>query len=134
MKIKDFIDKFRKLFKKTKKDNQPPTPDPWYGEQPTQHPKRKLNLQPPKLTLPPLPKPTRVIHIPYILKIKRILAGLLFITNLLIIGVSLFQFPVILLIFVPNAWILLDYIWKTRGSEKKWVKKETENADSGPTS
>lgn len=86
-----------------------------------------------KFSLPSLPKPAlpkiqiRRIRVPGLLKLKQILAGLLIIVHLFMAASYIFEFKEILVLVVPNIWILFDYIRKTRGGTKtrktSWLKK-----------
>ena len=67
-------------------------------------------------------KPKRKIKIKFLLKIKRTLAGLLFILYS-VSSLMLIPEPYALL-FISTAFILLDYLWKTKRS--KWTIVEAE--------
>lgn len=63
--------------------------------------------------------PQRKIRFKYLLKIKRVFAGLLCIMYLLSFLTSIPQYAAIL--FFATFFFLLDYLWKTR--RVKWVKE-----------
>lgn len=67
-------------------------------------------------------KPKRKIRFKHLLKLKRILAGCLFLMYS-IISVMVIPEPFALLFFA-TSFILLDYLWKTRNIQ--WFKEEDE--------
>ena len=60
-------------------------------------------------------KPRRKIRLPFLRTLKRVLAGFLFLVNFLsaVLGWSMGT-PQVGIILLPNSFIILDYLWKTR--------------------
>jgi hypothetical protein len=75
----------------------------------------KLKLKPSKPTLPRKYK----IKIPYLRRIKKILAGILCLIYSGIGFLSLLINPIFSFIFLAGAFIMLDYLWKLRRKKKK---------------
>lgn len=75
-----------------------------------------------KLSIPFI-KPIRVIkvewNIPHLPKIKRIISGILLVISMLMAIASLSISPFVLMIFIFNSIIHLDYLLKTKQSNKK---------------
>lgn len=72
-------------------------------------------------------KPSFKFRIPYLLKIKRFTAAILFIFNLFVAQATLTSAPAsqpLYILFGLNALIFLDYLWKTR---RKTIEREKLN-------
>lgn len=115
-----------------KKEETNGIPPEWLGKQPLapEEPKRKLKT--PKLKRPKLGLKSKIpkfepIRVPHLLKVKRVVAFILFVLFCFQIWASLQQFYWEgLLLTVPTALIILDYLYKTRGSKQKvkWFELE----------
>ena len=100
-----FLDKIKSVFVKEK--------SPWEQQQP----KQSLSAKIPRLSLPQMPTIGKV-HIPGLHRAKRIVAGFLFVIN--VVTTSMSSGSLSSLVFLATALILLDYLYKTRGN-KGWV-------------
>lgn len=83
----------------------------------------------PDLESKELPQSTKIViqqegkkRLPGLLKIKRLLAGILFLLNFVfsqfLLAASGAQGFFVFLFFLGNSFIVLDYLWKTRRAEK----------------
>ena len=82
-----------------------PSPKPVNPQKPVQI----IEVRFPKVELPK-------IRIPYLRDVKRYMAGVLFLVNV-VLALSTFMVPqsqILIVFFLANAFILLDYLWKTR--------------------
>ena len=129
-KLTNFFEEFLSLFEEEEEVPEFEVPEKWKGKKPKPEtkiapPKKqtgklilKSKKQTSKLILKspspaPLPKKYK-IKVPYLRKTKKYLAAILFLVNGVIGLLSLFFQPVLGFIFLGNAFILLDYLWKVR--------------------
>ena len=117
-KLIDFFNEFFNLFQEEETAPEFEIPEKWKGKKPNP----KINSVPTKQTgklVLKTPIPTSLprkykIKIPYLRKVKKYVAAVLFICNSVIGLLSLFFIPILGLLFLGNAFVLLDYLWKTR--------------------
>jgi hypothetical protein len=126
----DFVaDKFGKLFgrfRRKKKDKDVlEIPEKWRKKNPSgvkqwrpkenrkSEPKRTLKKDPPKRFQA---GPRTVYHVSWLRPFKRYFAAVMFFLNFVMSQYSLAsnQAPILALFFFGNAFVLLDYLWKTR--------------------
>jgi len=119
--VKGYL-KLQKLKKeKPKSEGSAMLPPEWMEKQPVKPktPSQQQNKPPIQIIevrLPEIHLPK--IRIPYLLPAKRYLAGILFLLNL-VLALTPLIFPIpqaepLTIFFLLNAFILLDYLWKTR--------------------
>ena len=56
------------------------------------------------------------------LKIKRWIASMLFLINLLMMFLTSIDVPILALMFLLNVWICKDYVWKTRDNPEVIIR------------
>ena len=104
--------------------------------------KRKIKSEDPFVSeagapIRPVIREGRKYRIPFLLKIKRILAGFIFLNMLIVIfamGTTFIPNPItvyVMWILLISAWLHLDYLWKTRrkGQLEKPVKPMEEEKE-----
>lgn len=86
-----------------------------WGAPPKEEPKPPPEKKKKKVTLV---SNTNPIRIPYLLPFKRVIAFILFVSNIFaLLGGA----PITLIFYaIPSCWIYLDYIFKTRSKRQVW--------------
>ena len=123
-KVIDFFNEFLDHFQEEEEVPEFEVPEKWKGKKPVLETNSISTNQTGKLILKsPIPSTSSIpskykIKIPYLRKAKKYLAGILFLVNGFVGLLSLGFQPALGLIFLGNAFILLDYLWKIRRSKK----------------